>query len=196
MILSSHIKKHEKSKLGLVQGKRTTISQSMVSNTQVNSWLGIPYAEKPINDLRFKAPVPVRNWTGILNTTTLQYSCYQLTSELNLPDSPISKDCLYLNVYAPNLIPTNAAVMVNFNDQSNQKNNHPILLNYYFLKFWIYGGGFNEGSANLYDSSMIVAETGVIVVTVQYRVSIFGFFFVNDTDSSGNQGLLDQNLAL
>ncbi len=99
-------------KNGLVQGTTITVSQNFVNKYQVNTWLGIPYAEKPINELRFKPPVPVNNWNGILNTTTLPNTCYQPTDQFNIPNTPLSEDCLYLNVYAPNPIPTNAAVMV------------------------------------------------------------------------------------
>ncbi len=66
----------------------------------------------------------------------------------------------------------------------------------FHLKVWIYGGGYNSGSTVLYDPKIFVAETNLIFVSMQYRVNIFGFMYMNDPDAPGNQGLLDQALAL
>lgn len=132
---------------------------------RVNAWLGIPFAEKPINNLRFKRPIPIKNWDGILNCTELPNSCYQVQDtvigpnfegvELWNPNTPVSEDCLYLNVWAPHPMPKNSPVMV-----------------------WIYGGGFATGTStlNIYDPRIIVSETQLIYVSIQYRLSIFGFF--------------------
>jgi hypothetical protein len=88
---------------------------------RVNAWLGIPYAEKPINELRFKRPVPVKNWDGVLNATTQPNTCYQLRDEafpgfwaveMWNPNTPVSEDCLYLSVWTPHPKPKKAAVMV------------------------------------------------------------------------------------
>jgi carboxylesterase type B len=88
---------------------------------RVNAWLGIPYAEKPLNELRFKRPVPIKNWDGIYNATELPNSCYQVEDtvienfegvEIWNPNTPTSEDCLYLNVWAPHPIPKNSPVMV------------------------------------------------------------------------------------
>jgi hypothetical protein len=88
---------------------------------RVNAWLGIPFAEKPINELRFKRPVPVKNWDGVLNATTQPNTCYQLRDEafpgfwgveMWNPNTPVSEDCLYLNIWTPHPRPKNAAVMV------------------------------------------------------------------------------------
>jgi hypothetical protein len=88
---------------------------------RVNAWLGIPYAEKPLNELRFKRPVPIKNWDGIYNATELPNSCYQVEDsvienfegvEIWNPNTPTSEDCLYLNVWAPHPMPKNSPVMV------------------------------------------------------------------------------------
>ena len=88
---------------------------------RVNAWLGIPYAEKPLGDLRFKRPVPIKNWNGVLNATELPNSCYQVEDtvienfegvEIWNPNTPTSEDCLYLNVWAPHPMPKNSPVMV------------------------------------------------------------------------------------
>lgn len=151
---------------------------------RVNAWLGIPFAEKPIGDLRFKRPVPVKNWNNVIETTELPNSCYQLHDtvisdfdgvEMWNPNTNVSEDCLYLNIWTPHPKPKNSAVMV-----------------------WIYGGGFTSGTATLkiYDPKIMVAETQTIVVSIQYRLSIFGFLYMDDEKAPGNQGLLDQYLAL
>lgn len=87
----------------------------------------------------------------------------------------MSEDCLYLNVWSTSPKPRNAPVLV-----------------------WIYGGGFNSGTStlNIYDPRIIVAETDLIFVSLQYRVSIFGFLYMQNEGAPGNQGLLDQYLAL
>jgi acetylcholinesterase len=152
--------------------------------SRVDAWLGIPFAEKPIGDLKFKRPVPIKGWDGILNATELPNTCYQLPdlvlkdfagSEMWNPNTNVSEDCLYLNIWVPHPRPRNAAVMV-----------------------WIFGGGFNSGSSTLkvYDPKIFVAETQVILVAMQYRLGFFGFLFLDHPDVPGNQGLLDQNLAL
>jgi carboxylesterase type B len=151
---------------------------------RVNAWLGIPFAEKPINNLRFKRPVPVKNWDDILNTTKLQNTCYQLRdeiypgfwgTELWNPNTEVSEDCLYLNVWTPHPKPKNSAVMV-----------------------WIYGGSFLSGTSTLkiYDPRIIVGETDMIFVSLNYRVSILGFLYMDHENAPGNMGLLDQNMAL
>lgn len=152
---------------------------------RVNAWMGIPYAEKPINDMRFKRPVPVKSWGDqVLNATELPNSCFQLIDtvitdfdgvDMWNPNTNVSEDCLYLSVYTPHPKPRNSPVMV-----------------------WIYGGGFSMGTSTLkvYDPKIIVAETQLIVVSIQYRLSIFGFLYLDHENAPGNQGLLDQHLAL
>lgn len=151
---------------------------------RLNAWLGIPFAEKPIDNLRFKRPEPIKNWQGVLNATQLPNSCYQLPDtiisgfegvEMWNANTQVSEDCLYLNIWAP----------------SQKSKNTPVLV-------WIYGGGFYYGTSTLkiYDPRVIVAETQLIFVSIQYRVSIFGFLYMNHEKAPGNQGLLDQYLAL
>ena len=91
--------------------------------SRIDAWLGIPFAEKPIGNLRFKRPVPIKGWDDILNATELPNSCYQLRdlvfenfpgAEMWNPNTNVSEDCLYLNIWAPYPRPRNAAVMVSF----------------------------------------------------------------------------------
>lgn len=140
---------------------------------------GIPFAVPPVGNLRWHSPEPPANWTGILNTTTYGASCYGPT----IPQIPYttapSEDCLSLNVW------TGA-------QQASEK--RPVMV-------WIYGGGFQFGSsADIpYDGSKLAAE-GVVIVTFNYRLGVFGFLALSELDSegtpSGDFGLQDQQMAL
>ncbi|OWF42495.1 Neuroligin-4, X-linked [Mizuhopecten yessoensis] len=127
---------------------------------------GIPFAKPPIGDLRFRKPEVPNAWSGILNCTTYMDACMQSGTH-------VSEDCLYLNVFVPNSLDASAkrAVMV-----------------------WFHGGGFISGSGSKTDGSTLALHGDVIVVTVNYRLNLFGFFTTGD--NSGNYGLWDQMLAL
>jgi carboxylesterase type B len=164
---------------GQVRGECKIIPVSYSNSTKISSdvfsWLSIPFAEPPINTNRFKRPIPISNWSNIKNATQLPNSCMQ--TDMNEANS---EDCLYLNVYSRSDVYLNK-------DTSLQ----PVLV-------WIHGGGFTSGSTRvpLYEPSTIVAMSGIVVVTIQYRLDVFGFIRLEGTDATGNQGLLDQNLAL
>ena len=148
------------------------------SGNFVLTWLSVPYAEPPIGNLRFKYPKPKRSWLTPLNGTNLPNQCIQHPFS-----ALVSEDCLYLNVYTPYNSYVKAVL------QNNKASRLPIYV-------WIHGGGFSEGSANLYDGSMLATISNVIVVVIQYRLGVFGFLYVKGTDAIGNLALLDQNLAL
>jgi carboxylesterase type B len=103
---------------GVFQAANTDFSNSKI---RVRAWLGIPYAEKPINELRFKRPRPVHRWSNIYDATKSPNSCYQLRDTL-VPgfrgvemwnhNTKLSEDCLYLNIWTPDPMPKNAAIMV------------------------------------------------------------------------------------
>ncbi|XP_076648871.1 acetylcholinesterase [Halictus rubicundus] len=165
---------------GKVRGKTMTAT----TGKEVDAWLGIPYAQKPVGLLRFRHPRPATRWQGILNATTMPNSCVQILdtvfgdfagATMWNPNTPRSEDCLYVNVVAPHPRPTNAAVMV-----------------------WIFGGGFYSGSATLdvYDHKTLVSEENVILVSMQYRVASLGFLYFGTSDVPGNAGLFDQMMAL
>ncbi|KAK9730599.1 Carboxylesterase family [Popillia japonica] len=157
---------------GWVLGKKLTNS--------VYAWNGIPYAKPPLGDLRFEAPVAPNNWTGIWDATYDRSECVSfIVSELaeNINNPRGDEDCLYVNVYTPKppqSIHTPLAVMV-----------------------WIHGGSFlhGNGSYALYSPTELVRE-GVIVVSFNYRLGIFGFLSTNDNAVPGNTGLRDQLFAL
>ncbi|CAH8493456.1 unnamed protein product [Schistosoma rodhaini] len=161
---------------------------------KVNSFLGIPYASKPIGKLRFAPPEKHPGWKGKYNATTLSPTCWQYiftgfdavnaAGKMWINNTEMSEDCLYLNVWTP---------------KSSVDSPHlPVMV-------WIYGGGFTSGSANLqvYNGAILSATQNVIIVSMQYRVGAFGFLRLKpnitdqtQTDALGNQGLLDQLMAL
>ncbi|XP_004583920.3 liver carboxylesterase 1-like [Ochotona princeps] len=148
-------------------------------------FLGIPFAKSPLGSLRFAPPEPAEPWSYVKNTTSYPPRCPQITTEsLLMPlfnphmrnvTLKMSEDCLYLNVYTP----SNLA----------KKSRLPVMV-------WIHGGGLLIGSASEYDGLTLSAHENVVVVTIQYRLGIWGFFSTGDEHSRGNWGHLDQVAAL
>jgi para-nitrobenzyl esterase len=150
-------------------------------------FLGIPYAKPPVGALRWKAPVAPDPWATPRDATQFGKRCAQVTTATLQNKASSDEDCLYLNVWTPSPAPRNAAVMV-----------------------WMHGGGNVNGSASepipflntgLFYSGEFLAEShGVIVVSINYRLGVFGFFahsdLVGEEGHAGNQGLQDQQLAL
>jgi para-nitrobenzyl esterase len=143
---------------------------------------GIPYAQPPVGDLRWREPMPVKPWKGVRDATAFGAICAQKPNTVVPNAAEISKeDCLFLNVWTPEW-PSKSlkAVMV-----------------------WIPGGGNYGGSSseNVFDSDSL-ARRGVVVVSLNYRVASFGFFSHPELTresphhASGNQGILDQIAAL
>lgn len=167
------------------KGKVKGITLTATTGKQVDAWLGIPYAQKPIGALRFRHPRPVDSWgEETLNATTQPNCCIQIIdtvfgdfpgATMWNPNTPLSEDCLYVNVVVPKPRPTNAAVLL-----------------------WIFGGGFYSGTNTLevYDHKILVSEENIILVSMQYRVASLGFLFFDTADVPGNAGLFDQLMAL
>ncbi|XP_064215899.1 esterase E4 [Tribolium castaneum] len=132
----------------------------------------IPYATPPLGPLRLKAPQPAQNWEGILDTTHIDVSCVQL----EIDDQPQSEDCLYINVFTPQL-PSNKTTEL-----------LPVM-------FFIHGGGYIHGSSMDYGPDLFV-NNDVLLVTINYRLGPFGFLSTGDDVIPGNQGLKDQKLAI
>ncbi|CAN8002197.1 unnamed protein product [Ixodes hexagonus] len=157
-------------KLGKLRGNLLQVLGNVVEE-----YVGIPYAEPPTGDLRFKEPVPRSPWQGTYDATTGGTACPQPPTIENTRRPLIyTEDCLHLNVWAP---------------ERAQKS--PVLV-------WIHGGGFTFGSASYdsYSGHALAAKTGFVVVSINYRLGLLGFLNANSPDAPGNQGLLDQNLAL
>lgn len=149
-----------------------------ISAEGIDQFLGIPYAAPPAGGLRWQAPQPVRPWSGVRSAASYGSRCAQLASG-NGPRVD-SEDCLYLNVYAP--------------PGRERGRGLPVL-------FMIHGGGLLNGAGDQHDGSLIVRTDNVIVVSVNYRLGVFGFLDVpglgtTPLTASGNYGLLDQEAAL
>ena len=151
----------------------------------VLAYKGIPFAAPPVGDLRWKPPAPPTPWEGERDATEFGASCHQAPAAdegfYAQPELTESEDCLFLNIWAPaDRVDAGSPVMV-----------------------WIYGGGFMVGSSSLplYDGEAL-ARAGVVVVTVNYRLGLLGFFAhpalsaESPNGASGNQGLYDQVAAL
>jgi para-nitrobenzyl esterase len=158
-------------KQGLVEG---------MEEGNVRVWKGIPFAKKPVEELRFQPPEVHEGWGGTLDCSSFGPICPQnpeVAAMLGAPAANMSEDCLYLNVWAPEV----------------EKENLPVMV-------WIHGGAFRAGSGSspLYDGSAFAENGDVIVVTLNYRLGAFGFLHLAGLDSSytGNVGLLDQIAAL
>jgi para-nitrobenzyl esterase len=161
---------------GLVEGVSST-------DSKVRIFKGIPFAAPPVGDLRWKAPQPVAGWSGVKQADAFGPRCMQgrVFDDMIFRDSGPNEDCLYINVW------TRAA---------NASAKLPVMV-------WIYGGGFQAGAASepRQDGERL-AEKGVVVVSFNYRLGVFGFFAYPDLgkesgrNSAGNYGLLDQDAAL
>ncbi|XP_033126572.1 uncharacterized protein LOC117124449 [Anneissia japonica] len=165
-------------KFGNVLGRSVTIGPDdyFKEEKTVDVYRSIPYAEPPVGPLRFMSPV-AKSWdeNSVFDATGQQHGCLQAKFDILPIFEDFSEDCLQLDVYTPNPRPVKAPVMV-----------------------FIHGGGFAIGigtSGNLTQVPM-VAVGDVIVVNINYRLNVFGFFSTGDDVVSGNMGLKDQTLAL
>lgn len=158
-------------KLGTIIG---TIKDVNVFGTQTNveRYFGIPYAEPPIGELRFRKPVPKKPFTTPFKATKHGNVCLQVAL-LPMGDASLSEDCLFLNVYVPAVRKQDLAVMV-----------------------FIHGGGFITGSSDPVISDTLAAHGEVIIVTINYRLSLWGFLTTEDKHAPGNYGLWDQHEAI
>ncbi|MEV8508468.1 carboxylesterase family protein [Actinoplanes sp. NPDC051475] len=134
------------------------------------SFQGVPYASAPTGDLRWRAPRPVRPWHAVRDATEPGQACAQ-----NSPDGRQSgaEDCLYLDVTTPR----------------RRRGPVPVLV-------WLHGGSFQSGAGSMYDPRRLAERGGTMVVTVNYRLGVFGFFGLPGLPGSGTFGLQDQQAAL
>ena len=154
---------------------------------QVDAFLGVPYAAPPVGPRRWQEPGPAPAWAGRRDAGHFAAACYQSVASPWGPYSmefiagePVSEDCLYLNVWKP----------------AGTRRKLPVLV-------FIHGGGFGGGAGHVpaYDGASLAAQ-GAVVVTINYRVGVFGFLAhpalsaQSPTRTSGNYGLLDQIAAL
>jgi para-nitrobenzyl esterase len=165
-----------KTEQGKVHGK--TINEG-----KVKAFLGLPYAAPPVGDLRWKAPEPPAKWKGERDAAKFGAHCAQgpAFADMIFQDSGPSEDCLFLNVYAP--------------ADSTEKSKLPVM-------FWIHGGGYSSGaSSEPRHNGDFLPTKGVVLVTINYRLGVFGFLATADlakeaNGAAGNYGLLDMVAAL
>nr|XP_020030137.1 pyrethroid hydrolase Ces2e-like isoform X1 [Castor canadensis] len=151
----------------------------------VHTFLGIPFAKPPLGPLRFAPPEPAAPWSGVRDGTSHPAMCLQNSDIMNtdalnqlnltLPPVSMSEDCLYLSIYSPSY--------------AHEGSNLPVMV-------WIHGGALVAGMASSYDASILAGTENVVVVAIQYRLGVLGFFSTGDQHASGNWGYLDQVAAL
>jgi para-nitrobenzyl esterase len=165
-----------KTEQGKAQGKT-------INNGKVRAFMGLPYAAPPVGDLRWKAPEPAAKWKGERDATKYGAHCAQgpVFADMIFQDNGMSEDCLFLNVYAP--------------ADSTDKSKLPVM-------FWIHGGGYAGGGSNEpRHNGDFLPTKGVVLVTINYRLGVFGFLATADlakeaNGSAGNYGLLDMVAAM
>jgi para-nitrobenzyl esterase len=158
---------------GLVQG--TTAASG------IRVFKGVPYAAPPVGELRWQAPKPVVPWQGVRDATKFGAACLQGKIFGDISFDNVSEDCLTLNIWTP---------------AKSARERLPVMV-------WIHGGGFQAGAGgeNRHDGQAF-ARKGVVLVTINYRLGIFGFFAhpaltrESGHNASGNYGMLDQVAAL
>nr|WP_317194644.1 carboxylesterase family protein [Algoriphagus lutimaris] len=165
-----------KIKNGIIEGSYDTKSG-------IQKFFGIPFAKAPVGELRWKAPQPLDNWSGIKKTIQFGPRAVQapVFGDMDFKSEGLSEDCLYLNVWTP---------------ADRNTKNLPVLV-------YFYGGGYvaGDGSEPRYNGEAM-AQKGIVVVTVNYRLNIFGFFAHPELsaespyNASGNYGLMDQMASL
>lgn len=165
--------------LNLTLNYASQFTQSL--NNLALAWLSIPYAEPPVNKLRFLDPKPTKQWNDTLVGNILPNRCIQ-SADFSTGDE--SEDCLYLNIFTPYNAYVKSVI-----EKNTQTSLLPIFV-------WIHGGAFTTGSSSIYDATILSIVSNMIVVTINYRLGIFGFLHLKDTDAKGNQAILDQYLAL
>ncbi len=163
--------------------KNGTIAGLYDTKTNIKKYLGIPFAKPPVGELRWKAPQPMENWNGVKETKNFGPRAIQapIFGDMDFKSDGMSEDCLYLNVWTP---------------ATHKDKNLPVLV-------YFYGGGFSagDGSEPRYNGEAM-AQEGIVVVTVNYRLNIFGFLAHPDLSAetdykgSGNYGLMDQLASL
>ncbi|MDP5029219.1 carboxylesterase/lipase family protein [Paraglaciecola sp.] len=149
----------------------------------VRGYLGIPYAQAPVGELRWQPPQKVTPWQGIKDANHFSNDCMQIPfpGDAAPLGEPVSEDCLYLNIWAPN---------------TTDQDKLPVMV-------WLHGGGFVNGGASpsVYNGQAF-AESGVVFVSLNYRLGRFGFFAhpalsaENPDGPTGNYGFMDQIAAL
>ncbi|MGW2224331.1 carboxylesterase/lipase family protein [Streptomyces formicae] len=160
---------------GPVADGRATVAQGELRGTVHDGtavFRGVPYAAPPTGQRRWAPPAPAARWTGARDATRHAPPCPQLGGD-GKPAPGTSEDCLHLNITAPARPGPVKPVMV-----------------------WLHGGGFNSGTGNDYDPTGMVRDRDVVVVSVDFRIGVFGNFGVRGMKGAGTFGVLDEQAAL
>jgi para-nitrobenzyl esterase len=156
-----------------------------IEQGSIRVWKGIPFAQAPVGNLRFRPPQPAQPWSGVWEATTFSPTSMQIIPPAlsgfgGEKPEPMSEDCLYLNVWSPAADDSKRPVMV-----------------------WIHGGAFVTGSGSIasYSGASFAERHNIVVVTLNYRLGTLGFLHLGDLAGeeyadSGNCGILDQIAAL
>jgi para-nitrobenzyl esterase len=139
---------------------------------------GIPYAAPPVGPLRWQLPRPAARWSGMLDASKPGPQCMQDTGRDPRVGKPTSENCLTLNVWTP--------------PRGQRGDKRPVMV-------WIHGGGFVNGSGDIYHSRTLAAKGHIVVVTINYRLGALGFLAhpsLGPPGDVGNYGLADQQAAL
>ncbi|KAF7335501.1 Carboxylic ester hydrolase [Mycena venus] len=159
---------------------------SVNATTKIATFLGIRFAAAPLGDLRFRAPQAPENITGVQEATTQPNQCFQAGSgtsptnplEARAVDVATSEDCLFLSV--------SLAYTTQVTQKAFRLAHSPVIV-------WIHGGGYLSGAASMYRGSDLIAQSnrGIVVVTIQYRLGVFGFLPGAEVKQNGalNAGL-------
>ena len=163
-----------------------TVHGKTLNEGKVRAFQGIPYAAPPVGNLRWAPPAPAKPWSGELDATKYGHHCAQnhvfddmVFQDAASPDDKGSEDCLTVNVYTP----------------ANAKGKLPVM-------FWIHGGGYTGGgSSEPRHNGDFLPTYGVVLVTINYRLGVFGFLALPELaaqqgGASGNYGLMDMVAAL
>ncbi|WAR04175.1 NLGNX-like protein, partial [Mya arenaria] len=167
-----------KTKPGIVNGKTNTV---MFRDKQfvVMEFLGVPYAKPPMGELRFQRPQPYGAYQQPVDETNYGLSCPQAKikdTSINIGGRSDNEDCLFLNLFVPA-------------NKSDTGAHHALMV------WMIHGGGYTNGDGNMTTGTVLAGYGNVIVVTINYRLGMFGFLNVGDERVKGNMGLWDQRLA-
>eukprot|EP00007_Cunea_sp_BSH-02190019_P006016 CAMPEP_0174247152 /NCGR_PEP_ID=MMETSP0417-20130205/42428_1 /TAXON_ID=242541 /ORGANISM="Mayorella sp, Strain BSH-02190019" /LENGTH=544 /DNA_ID=CAMNT_0015327005 /DNA_START=38 /DNA_END=1672 /DNA_ORIENTATION=- len=156
------------------------------ASREVLGFFGIPFAAPPLDELRFALPMPPVAWgaSHVLDATSFRLPCAQRPRSL----LNSSEDCLYLNVYTP--LPTTPTPTPTIATGAAQKT--PLLP----TMVWIHGGAYTQGGPQTYNASSMAALGRVVVVTIAYRLGVFGFAAFDSPTTAANVGLFDQQAAL
>ena len=178
--------------LRTVRTENGTVRGIPGADPRITAFKGIPFAKPPMGNLRWRAPEPAENWQGIRDCSRFAPISMQeipgkdpdniYTREWHVdPDIPMSEDCLYLNVWTP---------------AKTEGEKYPVMV-------WFFGGGFNCGyTAEMEFDGERIARRGIVLVSVNYRVGVFGFLThpelmkEDPAGCYGNYGMLDQRAGL